>query len=270
MDSNVQFKDKVALVTGAGSGIGRASAFVFAACKAKVVVADIDTVKGEETSQLINKEGGEAVFIRTNVADAKDVKDLIDQTLKRYGRLDYGHNNAGIEGKKASIIEQTQEDWDNLIDINLKGVWLCMKYEIPAMLQNGGGVIVNTGSVSSEVGLRNYAPYCASKHGIIGLTKTAALEFIKENIRVNAVCPGLIDTDMITRSILGDTGSDGMRRLWSGLKKEIGGALLKSKQPSGRMGLPEEVARAVIWLCSDQSSYINGHALVIDGGFVAR
>ena len=271
MNTQPQFEGKVALVTGAGSGIGRASALGFAACQAKVVIADIDTAKGEETARFIKKEGGQAVFIRANVADAKDVKELIEQVLKHYGRLDYGHNNAGVEGKKASLIEQTEEDWDKMIDINLKGVWLSMKYEIPAMLRNGGGVIVNTGSVSSEVGLRNYAPYCASKHGIIGLTKTAALEFVKENIRVNAVCPGLIDTDMITRSIVGDASNEGiMQGYWYRIKKMIGGAVLRSKQPSGRMGLPEEVALAVLWLCSDQSSFVNGHALVVDGGFIAK
>ncbi|MDE2027611.1 MAG: glucose 1-dehydrogenase [Candidatus Omnitrophica bacterium] len=265
-----EFKDKVALVTGAGGGIGRASALGFAYCQARVVVADIDPLKGKETVALIQKEGGEAIFIQANVAVAKDVEALIDQTFKTYGRLDYGHNNAGIEGKKALLTEQTEEDWDKMAAINLKGAWLCMKYEIPALLQSGGGAIVNTGSIASELGLRNYGPYCAAKHGLIGLTKTAALEFAKRNIRVNAVCPGLIETDMITRSIVGETVEAAPLSFLQGLKKKIGYAILKNKQPSGRMGLPEEVAMAVLWLCSDQSSFVNGHALVVDGGYVIK
>ena len=268
---NTPFQDKVALVTGAAGGIGRASAMAFARQKAKVVAADIDVKGGQETVELIKGEGAEAVFISVDVTNSREVKSLIDQIVSRYGQLDYAHNNAGIEGKKATLVEQTEEDWDRLIDINLKGIWLCMKYEIPAMLRNESGAIVNTGSVSSELGLKNYSPYCASKHGIIGLTKTAALEFIKHNIRVNAVCPGLIDTEMISRSIVGETlVDDGITGFFQNLKRYVGGTMLKNKQPSGRMGLAEEVAEAVVWLCSEKASFVNGHALVVDGGLMVK
>ena len=268
---NTLFQDKVAFITGASAGIGRASALTFARHKAKVVVADIDINGGRETVELIKGEGGEAVFFPMDVTNSREVRSVIDQTVNLYGRLDYAHNNAGIEGKKATIVEQAEEDWDRLIDINLKGIWLCLKYEIPAMLRNESGAIVNTGSVSSELGLKNYSPYCASKHGIIGLTKTAALEFIKHNIRVNAVCPGLIDTEMISRSLVSDTVVDnGITGFFQSLRRYVGNTVLKNKQPAGRMGLAEEVAEAVVWLCSDKASFVNGHALVVDGGLLVK
>ncbi len=261
------FDNKVALITGAAGGIGRASAIAFSKQGAKVVAVDIDSRRGEETVRLIKNAGREAVFMQVNVVKASEVERLIAEIQKLYGRLDYAHNNAGVEGRKAALNEQTEEDWDHTINVNLKSVWLCMKYEIQAMRAAGAGAIVNTGSVASQVGLRNYAPYAASKHGVIGLTKTAAIENVKHNIRVNAVCPGLIDTEMIVRSITGDPDKSGFL---TKLKVRVGQSILASKQPSGRMGLAVEVAEAVIWLCSEQASYVNGHALAVDGGFLAK
>jgi len=266
-----RFKDKVALVTGGSGGIGRASALAFAREGAKVVVSDIQVETGEETVALIKEAGGQAVFIRADVSNSRQVESLIEQTVRTLGGLHYAHNNAGIGGEKAPLIEQAEETWDKVIDINLKGVWLCMKYQIKEMLKNRSGAIVNTGSVSSEVGLSKYSPYCASKPGIIGLTKTAALEYIKDGIRVNAVCPGLIDTEMVERSIVGDTKATNIvTEAFQNFKKNIAQAILTGKQPSGRMGSAAEVAEAVIWLCSDSASYVNGHALAIDGGFLVK
>ena len=247
------FKNKVALVTGASFGIGRATALLFAHKGAKVVLAD--WVENPETMDLIKKEGGEAIFIKCDVSKTKDVKALFQYTIDTYGRLDFAYNNAGIEGESAPIHECTEENWDKTINVNLKGVWLCMKYEIIEMLKQGKGAIVNCSSIAGLVGFQGLPAYVASKHGIIGLTKTAALECAKLGIRVNAVCPGAIKTPMIDRL----TGNN-----------KDAEAQFASQEPIGRLGLPEEIANAVIWLCSDKSSFVTGHAMPVDGGWVAQ
>jgi len=265
------FDGKVALVTGAASGIGRASALAFARIGAKVVVADIETAGGGETVAQIKSAGGEAAFIRADVSQAKEVEALVRQTVALYGRLDCAHNNAGVEGVRARTASTTEEDWDRTVAINLKGVWLCMKYEIPQMLKLGRGAIVNTSSIAGEAGLSRFAAYAASKHGVIGLTKSAALEYARFGIRVNAVCPGLIDTGMPERGFLGaHPGGSLSDRLIAGVRKRFGRAMLTAQQPSRRMGSPAEVAEAVVWLCSDAASFVNGHALPVDGGFLAK
>ena len=248
-------KDKVALVTGGGSGIGRASALTFAREGAKVVVSDVVVEAGEETVQLIKNADGEAVFIKADVAQASAVEALIAKTVEAYGRLDCAHNNAGIEGNSAKVADYDEADWDRVIAINLTGVWLCMKYEIPQMLQQGSGAIVNTSSVAGLLGFRTGSAYVASKHGVLGLTKTAALEYAKSGIRVNAVCPGAIDTPMMGR--ITDHRPHRAAKMAAG-------------EPVGRMGTPQEIAEAVVWLCSDAASFVTGHPMTVDGGIVAQ
>jgi NAD(P)-dependent dehydrogenase (short-subunit alcohol dehydrogenase family) len=248
------FVGKVALVTGAGSGIGRASAQKFAELGAKVIVADIVAEGGNETVRLIREAGGEATFIKTDVSQAKEVEALVSGTVETYGRLDCAHNNAGIEGSQAPIADSSEADFDRVISINLKGVWLCMKYEVMQMLkQGGGGAIVNTSSVAGLVGFAGITPYTASKHGVAGLTKAVALEYATAGIRVNAVCPGVIDTPMIERF-----ASDLQVR-----------AQLLAQEPVNRLGTPQEVANAVAWLCSDEASFMTGVPMPVDGGWVA-
>jgi len=246
---------KVALVTGASSGIGRASALAFAREGARVVVADVSVEGGEETVRLIQQNGGEAVFVKTDVSQAGEVEALIARAVATYGRLDCAYNNAGIEGSAATTIDYAEEPWDRVIAINLKGVWLCMKYEIPQMLKQGGGAIVNTSSAAGLVGTRGGAAYVASKHGVIGLTRTAALEYAKAGVRVNAICPGAIDTPMMGR-IIGQRPQRAER--------------MAAAEPVGRMGRPEEIAEAVVWLCSPAASFVTGHAMAVDGGMTAQ
>jgi NAD(P)-dependent dehydrogenase (short-subunit alcohol dehydrogenase family) len=246
------FKDKVALVTGASFGIGRATALAFAKKGAKVVLAD--WVENLETMDLIKKFGGEAIFVKCDVSNGKEVKALIQKTIASFGRLDYAFNNAGIEGNSAPVHECSEENWDKTIGINLKGIWLCMKYEIPEMLKQGKGVIVNCSSVAGLVGFQGLPAYVASKHGVIGLTKTAALECATLGIRVNAICPGVIQTPMIDRL----TG-----------KKKESIEQFTALEPMARFGLAEEIANAVIWLCSEEASFVTGVAMPVDGGFVA-
>jgi NAD(P)-dependent dehydrogenase (short-subunit alcohol dehydrogenase family) len=246
---------KVALVTGAGSGIGRASAQAFARAGAKVIVADVVPLGGEETVRLIQAAGGEATFIKADVSKSADVEALVKETIATYGHLDYAHNNAGIEGAQGTTIECTEDCWDKTIDINLKGVWLCMKYEIPEMLKNHGGAIVNTSSVAGLVGFANIPAYTASKHGVAGLTKVAALEFAQKGVRVNAVCPGVIRTPMIERFTGGNPDIE---------------AQFTAGEPIGRLGEPREIADAVVWLCSDEASFVTGAAIPVDGGWVAQ
>lgn len=248
-----QFEGKVAIVTGGTFGIGRSTAIAFAKAGANVIVADV--FDGKEVVEKIIKSGGKATYIKCDVSSAADVKNLIDQTIAKYGRLDVAYNNAGIEGIAGNITEIKEEDWNHTIDVNLKSIWLCMKYEIPEMLKVGMGSIVNCASIAGLVGFPNLSPYTASKHGVIGLTKTAALEYAKQNIRVNAVCPGVIKTPMIDR--------------FTGNNKEVE-QQFASQEPIGRLGQPEEVAGAVLWLCSEASSFVTGHALAVDGGWVTQ
>lgn len=247
------FENKVAIVTGGSFGIGRASAIAFAQRGAKVVVAD--WMEDNETIDAIKKSGGEAIFVKCDVSKSADVKSLVDKTIEKYGRLDYALNNAGIEGVSGNTIDCTEENWDKTIGVNLKGVWLCMKYEIPQMLKSGKGAIVNIASIAGLVGFPTLPAYVATKHGVVGLTKTAALEFAKQNIRVNAVCPGAIKTPMLDR--------------FTGKKKEAE-QQFANMEPVGRLGQPEEVAEAVMWLCSDASSFVTGDAMAVDGGWIAQ
>ena len=246
---------KVALVTGAGSGIGRAAAQIFAREGAKVAVADVNVAGAEETVKMIQAGGGEAFCIKADVSKAAEVEAMVGAVVETYGRLDCAYNNAGIEGALASTADYTEADWAPVIAINLTGVWLCMKYEIPHMLKNGGGAIVNTSSAAGLLGAPRMPAYVASKHGVVGLTKTAALEYAKAGIRVNAVCPGIIDTSMVGRL------KERRPRMFE--KIEAG-------EPIGRMGQPEEIAEAAVWLCSDAASFVTGHAMAVDGGIVAQ
>lgn len=246
---------KIALVTGGSSGIGRATALVFAREGARVVVSDIAVTGGEETVQQIKAAGGEAVFVKADVSKAADVEALIKKTVETFGRLDCAFNNAGVEGGVKFTIECTKEEFDRTIAVNLTGVWLCMKYEIQQMLSQGGGAIVNTASAAGLVGFPGLPDYVASKHGVVGLTKTAALEYAKAGIRVNAVCPGVIQTPMIERGAQLAPGFD---------------ELALSIEPIGRYGQPSEVGEAVVWLCSDAASFVTGLPMAVDGGVVAQ
>lgn len=247
------FKDKVAIVTGGSFGIGRATAIMFAQRGAKVAI--VDWKEDQETLQHIKSAGGEAIFIKCDVSKDSEVKAMVEQTVSTFGRLDYAFNNAGIEGASAPTHEATEENFDKVIGVNVKGVWLCMKYEIPHMLRQGKGAIVNCSSIAGVIGFPGIPIYTASKHAVIGLTKTAALEYANQGIRVNAVCPGAIQTPMIDRFIE---------------KNKTTKEAMVSGEPIGRFGEPEEIAEAAIWLCSDASSFTTGHALVVDGGWVAR
>jgi NAD(P)-dependent dehydrogenase (short-subunit alcohol dehydrogenase family) len=249
---------KVALITGGSSGIGRSAGVLFARKGARVVVAARRTAEGDETVQMIREAGGEARFVQTDVSHAAAVQALVNTCVAEYGRLDYAVNNAGIEGSIVPMIDYSEDDWDAIISINLKGVWLCMKAEIVQMQQYGGGAIVNVSSIGGLIGFPRMGPYVATKHGIIGLTKTAALEYATHNIRVNVICPGLIDTPMADRFV------EGMQA--GGIDAE---QILMSLAPLKRRGTPEEIAEAAVWLCSDAASYVTGHAMVVDGGFMA-
>lgn len=249
------FDDKITLVTGASSGIGRATALAFAREGSSVILADKLTEEGVHLKHEIENLGVQCLFIKCDVADEADIKNVINKTIETFGRIDCAFNNAGIEGEQAKTADCTDENWSRIMDVNLKGIWLCMKYEIPHMLKQGNGVIVNCASIAGLVGFAGLPAYVASKHGVIGLTKTAALEYAKSNIRINAVCPGVIQTPMIDRLIHNDEKT----------KKQ-----LVQGEPMGRMGKPEEIAAAVIWLCSDAASFVTGHSMAVDGGWVAQ
>jgi len=246
---------KVALVTGAASGIGRASALAFAREGAKVVVADVDVEGGEETVRLVRSAGGDALFVRADVSKADDAEAMVAGAVARYGRLDCAHNNAGIAGVRAASAEVPEEDWDRTLDVNLKGTWLCMKQEIRAMLKTGGGAIVNTSAANALSGGKGSSVYSAAAAGILGLTRSAALDYADAGLRINAVCPGVVRTPMIERMIGG--------------RPEVEAAFV-ARIPMKRLGTPEEIAEAVVWLCSDAASFVTGQALLADGGMVMR
>ena len=252
LNETENFAGKVAFVTGAASGIGRAAALAFARQGASVVVADVSEQGNQETAHLIEELGGRAVAVRCDVTRTEDVKAALDKTTEVFGRLDVAFNNAGVEPKTlVPTAEVEEEEWDRILNIDLRGVFLCMEYEIPLMLKHGGGTIVNTSSGAGIIGIKGNPAYTAAKHGVIGLTRAAALDYAASNIRVNAVCPGYIDTPMMAR-FTGGTAE--------------GRARVISEEPIGRMGQPEEIANAVVWLCSDAAAFVVGHALVVDGG----
>jgi len=255
------FAGRAGLVTGAGSGIGRAAALKFASEGAKVVIADVDMDGSEATKAMIEQIGGEAICVRTDVSQAEEVAAMVEQTVAAYGRLDFAFNNAGIAGDIVPLIDYSEELWDRVIGINLKGVWLCMKYEIKQMLaqsqvHGGGGAIVNTASVMGLISsASNPVAYTASKHGVIGITKNAALGYAASGIRVNAVCPGYIVTPLV----------EGILERHPERKAQI-----MADHPVGRLGVPEEISEAAVWLCSDAASFVNGTAMTVDGGYVAH
>ena len=249
-----RLEDKVAVVTGSGRGIGRAIVMAMAHEGAKVVIAARRVPNSEETVAMIKDAGGEATFVRTDVSQAAAVEALVEKTVATYGRLDYAFNNAGDRGAWVTTADYSEADWDRVISINLTGVWLCMKFEIRQMLSQGGGAIVNMSSIGGLVGGPG-AAYIASKHGVMGLTKTAALEYATSGIRVNAVCPGVILSPRWKDWFQNDPDLE---------------ARVNALHPIGRAGTPEEVAEAVVWLCSDAASFVTGHAMSVDGGFVAQ
>jgi NAD(P)-dependent dehydrogenase (short-subunit alcohol dehydrogenase family) len=272
--------DKVSIITGGAVGIGRATALAFAREGAKVVIADILVEEGQETQSLIQLNGGEAHFIRCDVTRAAEVEALVSETLAAYGRLDCAFNNAGIEGMAAPTAECTEENWDQVVAVNLKGVWLCMKYEMQPMLKQRRGVILNTASVAGLVAERGRAAYAAAKGGVIQLTRTAAVEYAGTGLRINAICPGAIMTPMIDRAVTqmsldnmapGVVRSPVMRKVsnWFIRQRPMQKMFLNFLQPIGHPGQPGEIAEAVVWMCSDRASFMTGHAMVIDGGMTA-
>jgi NAD(P)-dependent dehydrogenase (short-subunit alcohol dehydrogenase family) len=250
-NQNGNFTGKVAFVTGGANGIGRATALAFGREGANVVIADVSEEGSQETSRQIEELGVRALAIRGDVSRAEDVKAALDKALEAFGRLDFAFNNAGVEQPITATSEITEEEWNRIIRINLSGVFLCMKYEIPLMLKQGGGAIVNTASGAGVKGFAGQAAYAAAKHGVIGLTKSAALDYAAQNIRVNAVCPGIVATPMMDR--------------FTGATRE-GEQRVIAQEPIGRMGKPEEIAATVVWLCSNAAAFIIGHAMVVDGG----
>lgn len=247
------FINKTVIITGAANGIGKATAIAFGERGANVVAADI--VETSETVNAITLAGGKAIGVKCDVSKESEVKAMVAKAIATYGKLDYAFNNAGVEGIMTMVQDYSEEGWQKTIDVNLKGVWLCMKYEIPEMLKTGGGSIVNCASIAGLVGFLGASAYVASKHGVVGMTKTAALENAKTGIRINAICPGVIHTPMIDRYTKGD--------------KQIE-SQLASAAPMSRMGQPEEIADAVIWLCNPGASFVTGQAIAVDGGWTSQ
>src|SRR4051794_24505865 len=252
INDNRSCRGKVAFVTGAANGIGRATAVAVAREGASVVVADVSEQGNQETARMIEELGGRALAVRCDVTKVADVRAALDKTVDAFGRLDFAFNNAGIEPKNpAPTAEYDEEEWDLIFETNLRGVFLCMKHEIPLILKQGGGAIVNTSSGAGVIGIKGSPAYTAAKHGVIGLTRAAALDYAAQNIRINAVCPGYIDTPMMDR--------------FTGGTPE-GRAKVIAEEPVGRMGKPEEIAATVVFLCSDAAAFVVGHAMVVDGG----
>lgn len=241
---------KVAIVTGGSSGIGKATAIAFAKAGAKVVVAARRTLEGENTIKQIQQAGGEGLFVKTDVTQAQEVEALVNTTIETYSRLDFAFNNAG-SGKPSRLIEMSEEDWEAEIAVNLKSIWLCMKYEIPAMLKSGAGTIVNVSSQGALVGVANYSAYGAAKGGVLSLSRAAAAEYADQKIRVNTISPGAVKTELWA-----EAPPDMLEQVASGI-------------PLQRIGEPNDIAEAAVWLCSDAASFITGHNLVIDGGYTA-
>jgi NAD(P)-dependent dehydrogenase (short-subunit alcohol dehydrogenase family) len=250
-----RMSQKVALVTGGGSGIGRATALLLAREGSSVVVADVSD-EGEDAAAEIRRAGGQALFMRVDVSKADQVETMVQATIKSYGHLDCAVNNAGVLGVEAPLADYPEEVWQRVLSVNLTGVWLCMKWEIPAMLRLGRGSIVNTSSVVGAVGFTSIGAYVAAKHGVLGLTRAAALEYAEQGVRINAVMPGFTDTPMLQRSA-GTADSD-VRRILAAL------------HPMQRIAQPSEIAEAIVWLCSDASSFVTGHTLAVDGGYLAH
>ena len=243
---------KAAIITGGSSGIGRAAAVALAKQGVKIAIAARRAKEGEETVRLVKEAGSEGIFVKTDVANENDVRSLVEKTVKQYNRLDYAFNNAGIEEMTTPLVDQTSEVFDQIMNVNVKGVWLSMKYEIPEMIRTGGGAIVNTSSGAGVIGYPQQPIYIASKHAVLGLTKSAALEYAKSGIRINAIAPGVTETEMVER-----------------VDKQLI-ERLKSITPIGRIGDPQEIANAVVWLLSDKASFVLGHTLLVDGGVVSR
>ena len=243
---------KAAIITGGSSGIGRVAAVTLARQGVKIAIAARRAKEGEETVRLVKEAGSEGIFVKTDVANENDVRLLVEKTVKQYNRLDYAFNNAGIEEMTTPLVDQTSEVFDQIMNVNVKGVWLSMKYEIPEMIRTGGGAIVNTSSGAGVIGYPQQPIYIASKHAVLGLTKSAALEYAKSGIRINAIAPGVTETEMVER-----------------VDKQLI-ERLKSITPIGRIGDPQEIANAVVWLLSDKASFVLGHTLLVDGGVVSR
>ncbi|MGO4250470.1 glucose 1-dehydrogenase [Paenarthrobacter sp. RAF54_2] len=248
------FTGKVAMVTGGGSGMGRSTAIAFAAAGARTVVVDLSEESARATADLILEQGGEAIAVRCDVTRSEDVKAALEETVATYGRLDAAFNNAGLEHGLIATAEIPDAEFDRIVGVSLKGVFLSMKFQIPLMLASGGGAIVNNSSAAGLSGFKGQAAYSAAKHGMVGLTRSAALDYASENVRINAICPGIVDTPMMDR-VTGGTSN--------------GRAAVITMEPIGRMGRPEEIADTVLWLCSDAASFVVGHALSVDGGMSA-
>ena len=248
-------QQKVAIITGGNSGIGRATAVALARQGVNITIASRRTKEGEETVKLVKDAGSEGIFVKTDVTKEDDIRSLVEKSTKKFGRLDYAFNNAGIEESMTPLVDQRSDLFDRIINVNVKGVWLSMKYEIPEMIKSGGGSIVNMSSVAGVMGFPQMPIYIASKHAVLGLTKSAALEYARSGIRINAVAPGAVKTDMAKRVVEGNPQLD---------------QTLTSMHPIGRTAEPDEVADVVAWLLSDKSTFVLGHTLLVDGGIVSR